>query len=325
MDSIELVKKTIKGENNSGVVPIYGWVSANLNEPITKRYGSVQAFEDLYGFDMAHIFGGPYMYDTPEFNSFRESGETLTPEIMLDLPIKDPCVLSDYNGVRESLAHYRESRGRFCYMQTPGIFEATNGAFGIENHLMYVAEYPELLALVYKRQADWNIKFIDNVIDAGVDMVHISDDWGAQHGLMMSPAFWRSHIEPHHTKMASHIHSRGVLASLHSDGNNAAVFDGIANCGYDLFHPYQESAGMSYDVYLKNYSGRIAILGGLCVQSTIGFNDLARLESEIRRVFGLLGGKRFIFCSTHFVQSHCSMEELAFAYDLARELKYNRG
>ena len=39
-------------------------------------------------------------------------------------------------------------------------------------------------------------------------------------------------------------------------------------------------------------------------------------EAEIRRVFGLLRGKRWICCTTHFVQKHCSVADLAFAYDL---------
>ena len=37
-------------------------------------------------------------------------------------------------------------------------------------------------------------------------------------------------------------------------------------------------------------------------------------------VFGLLRGKRWICCTTHFVQRHCSVEDLAFAYDLIYRL-----
>ena len=63
-----------------------------------------------------------------------------------------------------------------------------------------------------------------------------------------------------------------------------------------------------------------AIMGGLCVQTTLGFQNYERLEREIRRVFGLLRGKRWVLCTTHFVQSHCTLDELAFAYDLCYKL-----
>ena len=64
-------------------------------------------------------------------------------------------------------------------------------------------------------------------------------------------------------------------------------------------------------------------MGGICIQTLLGFGDYDRLEKEIRRVFGLLQGKRWICCTTHFVQDHCSLEELEFAYD--RIVKLARG
>jgi uroporphyrinogen decarboxylase len=77
---------------------------------------------------------------------------------------------------------------------------------------------------------------------------------------------------------------------------------------------------MSYDLYLNNYSDKFGLLGGLCVQTTLGFGDYEKLEREIRRVFKLLKGRRWMFCTTHFVQEHCSIDELVFAYDLVVKL-----
>jgi uroporphyrinogen decarboxylase len=111
-----------------------------------------------------------------------------------------------------------------------------------------------------------------------------------------------------------------VLVSLHSDGCIAPVLDCIAELGYDFIHPWQENAGMPYSLYLENYADKFGILGGVCIQSALGFGDLPRLRSEIDRVFGLLHGKRWACCTTHFVQNHCSIEELVFAYDHLRQL-----
>jgi len=77
---------------------------------------------------------------------------------------------------------------------------------------------------------------------------------------------------------------------------------------------------MPYSLYLEKYQDKFGILGGVCIQSTLGFGNYQRLESEIRRVFATLKGKRWACCTTHFVQDHCSIEELVFAYDLIREL-----
>ncbi|NLB35775.1 MAG: hypothetical protein GX824_00455 [Clostridiales bacterium] len=318
MTSRDLVIKTIKGENNMGQTPVYGWVSANLSEQISNYFGSVEKFEDHYAFDMAHIFGGPGIF-AEEIHDMNKAGVEVTPEIFLQYDLTDPNNMEDYQSIVKAMEHHRQ-RGRFCYLQTNGIFECLNEAFGIENHLMYLALYPDELKEVYRRVAQWNRQFALNSIELGMDMIHISDDWGSQTGLMFSPKMWRELIFPYHKITADAVRSAGAFLSLHSDGCILDVLDGVHELGYQVIHPWQETAGMPYDVYLEKYADKFAILGGLCVQSTLGFNDLSRLESEIKRVFSLLKGKRWLFCTTHFVQEHCSIDELIYAFNLITKL-----
>lgn len=319
MNSTQRVKDVIAGKVVDRT-PIYGWLAANLSEELTAAYGSVEAFEDKYEFDAAHIFGGPDPFNRELLDKIRRESDEFTPDLICDHPIfSDPDDMSKYENIKAVLAHHKK-RDRFCYVQTPGFFENFNGVFGIEDQLCWLAMYPDELAELYRRQADWTIRFADNCIDLGLDMIHISDDWGSQKSLMFSPATWDELIYPNLKRVVDHVHSRGCLCSLHSDGCVSAVTDRLAEIGIDVIHPWQETAGMSYDVYLDKYSDKFAILGGVCIQSTLGFGDYKRLESEIRRVFKLLRGKRWICCTTHYVQKHCTIDELKFAYDLIYKL-----
>ena len=319
MDSTERVRRTILGQETDRQ-PIYGWVSANLSAEISALYGSVAAFEDHYEYDTAHLFAGPGAFRKDVIDRLRQENEELTPDLLLEEDIfTDPDVYDCYNSVTDALAFHKQ-RGRFCYIQTPGFFEQFNGIFGIENQLLYLAMYPDELGELYRRQAQWTLKFADRCIERGVDMIHISDDWGAQNDLLFSPKLWRELIYPNMKLVADHVHNQNCFVSLHSDGCVTKVTDGIAEIGFDVVHPWQESAGMSYDLWLERYADKFAILGGVCVQSAIGLLPRDRLEQEIRRVFGLLRGKRWICCTTHFVQNHCSMEDLTFAYDLIYQL-----
>lgn len=320
MNSKELVKKTIKGVNDTGITPVYGWVSANLTDQINAEFGSVRNFEDHYQFDMTHLFGGPSMYDQSTIEELRKSEGEITPIMLLDQPMLSSDDMSCYESVKQDLEFYSKQRERFCYIQSNGIFELNNGYFGIEDHLCWSALYQEELKELYARQAKWNAAVANNMLDLGVDMIHVSDDWGAQNSLMFSPQFLKEAIIPNHMPTAEVVKKRGAFLSLHSDGNVSDAISSIVEVGYDVVHPWQESAGMSYDLYLDKYKDKFAILGGLCIQTTLGFGNYERVESEIKRVFELLKGKRFIFCTTHFVQDHCSMEELKFAYDLV--MKY---
>ncbi|MBT3381057.1 MAG: hypothetical protein HN742_10570 [Lentisphaerae bacterium] len=320
MTSRERVIRTIE-HGKPDRVPIYGWVKANLADPITERFGSVAAFEDKYEFDFTHIFGGPAPYQPEALTALQQHvGGLVEPRHLLDFPLSDPNESTTYADIIAQLQHHKTERGRFAYVQTPGIFECLNRPFGIENHLMYLALYPEDLAQVYRRQAEWNRQFALNCLDLGVDMVHVSDDWGAQNGLMFSPDIWWSLIYPNHKITCDAVRKAGGYLSVHSDGNVNAVIDGIIKLGYNVVHPWQESAGMSLEAYKQKYAGDFVVMGGLDVQTTIGFGNLDHLRSEIERVMRLFADGGLLFCTTHYVQDHCSMDELEVAFDTAYEL-----
>ena len=319
MNSTERVARTILGKETDRT-PIYGWVSANLSNEIAAVFGSVGAFEDKYEYDMAHIFAGPGAFRGEMIKKLRAEHEELTPDLLLEKDIfTSPNDPASYKNLTAAL-DYHKQRERFCYIQTPGFFEQFNGVFGIENQLLWLAMYPDELGELYRRQADWTIRFAGHCIDRGVDMVHISDDWGAQKDLLFSPSLWRDLVFPQMKRVVDYVHSRGCFCSLHSDGCVKKLVDGIIELGLDVVHPWQESAGMGYDLYLDRCADKFAILGGVCVQSAIDILPRDELEAEIRRVFRLLKGKRWICCTTHYVQAHCSIEDLTFAYDLIYRL-----
>ena len=305
-------------------IPVYGWLRANVDGMIAQAYGSVDAFEDRYEFDYAHIFGGPNPYDWDMIGKLqKENGGTIEPAVMLEATWGDPNDAAAYQNIRDALEHHKAKRGRFVYVQTPGIFEALNGPFGIENHLVYLCLHETELHALYQRQAEWNRAFAMNCLDLGVDMVHVSDDWGAQRGLLFSPETWWKLMYPYHKITCDAVLSRKGYLSLHSDGNVTSILDGIVKLGYQVVHPYQESAGMDWAEHQRKYAGAFAIMGGLDVQTTIGFGDYDKLRSDIERVLRIGADGRLLFCTSHFVQSHCTMEELKFAYDLVFEMVRN--
>ena len=302
-------------------IPLYGWVRANLEGPITEAFGSVEAFEDRYEFDFAHLFGGPGPYPGQALEELRsELAGAIEPAALLQIPLNDPDDMGAYGGITDGIRHHKQERGRFVYVQTPGIFECLNGPFGIENHLGYLLLFEDELHQVYRRQAAWNQKFAHNCLDLGVDMVHVSDDWGGQHSLLFNPEVWWRLIYPYHETTCKSVKDRGAYLSLHSDGNNWDVVDGIVELGFDVYHPFQESAGMGYGRYLEHYRDDFVLMGGLDVQTTIGFGRPDFLQSEIERVMRTFADGSLLFCTSHFVQDHCSIEELTLAFDTAYEM-----
>jgi len=273
MNSRERVLATIQ-HRPADRMPVYGWTQANLEQPICEVFGSIDAFEDHYEFDLVHLFGGPAPHSAASVRPVEGSAPAILPQDYLDVPLNDPNEQRAYRDLARLIAHHQGERGRFVYVQTPGIFESLNDVFGIQNHLLYLALYPEALQQVYRRQAEWNRSFAMNCIDLGVDMVHVSDDWGWQKGLLFSPRTWWQLIYPNHALTCQAVLARSTCLSLHSDGNVNSVMDGIIKLGYQVVHPWQESAGMSLADFKTRYSHQITAMGGLDVQTTIGFGKL---------------------------------------------------
>jgi uroporphyrinogen decarboxylase len=300
-------------------MPRYGWLG-NLETPIAERFGSLAAFEDAYGFDMAHAFGNPWQYTREALSFIKGDSSEALPERVIQAPIHDPDDPEMYKSIVAQIKHHKTERGRFVYVQSPGLFEGHNGLFGIENHMMYLMLYPEALMEVYKRQSEWTTRWAMNCLDLGVDMIHISDDWGAQNDLMFSPDTWWQLIYPNHKRTIDAVKRRGAFASLHSDGNVNSVLDGIAKLGFDVVHPFQESAGMDLARFKRDHPSSFTVLGGIDVQTTLGFGNLPHLRSELVRVVGMFRDGGLILCTTHAVQDHCSLEELVYCYDTVVEL-----
>lgn len=319
MNSHERVLAAIKHQPVDRM-PVYGWTSANMSEPINEAFGSIDAFEDHYEFDLVHLFGGPHPHPREVRRAVEGADPSILPGDYLDIPLTDPNDMSKYQNIIDAIAHHKVRRGRFVYVQTEGIFECLNGVFGIENHLLYLALYPDQLMQVYRRQAEWNKAFAMNCIDLGVDMIHVSDDWGGQRGLLFNPKTWWKLIYPNHEITCRAVQARNMPISMHSDGNINAVIDGIIKLGYQVVHPWQESAGMSLAHFHDNYRPYFSVMGGLDVQSTLGFGRIDELKAEIERVIEMFRDGGLIFCTTHFVQDHCTLEELVTAFDLVYDL-----
>ena len=302
-------------------IPISGWLGNEHFAPkVVERFGSLQAACDHYEFDLTGV-PGPHPIPWCAYHDCKVAKNfDITPADLLDIPLTDPDDHAAWEKTKESLRHNREGKGRFTSISSGGYFEPYTGVFGLENQLMNFALYPEEIKQLNAKMAAWNKKFANNALDLGVDIVHFSDDWGAQWCLMFDPKQWWDMVYPYHAEVNAAIHKRGGYVSLHSDGCVAQVLDGIIKAGFDVVHPFQESAGMDLADFKKNHRGKFTVMGGLDVQNTIGFGKYDFLKSEIERVVGMFKDGGLIFCTTHCIQPHCTIEEFIFAYDLVYEL-----
>jgi len=224
--------------------------------------------------------------------------------------------------VREAVNKYGDKRVVIAHIW--GIVEGTSSFLGIENCWMYLGMAPDLMKAWFDRYADWLCGEVDACIDAGVDVITLSDDWGSNKRMLFAPAMWREMVKPYAARVVRHAKSRGVPVNLHSDGHIMDIMDDIVEMGYASMHPVQESAGMDPRTIKDRYGDKLVVYGSLDVIDGLLAFDGDALDEYITKRFEIYApGGGFIFNTGHFVQPDIPPARLARAYahvlDLARK------
>lgn len=246
--------------------------------------------------------------------------------IALDDP-RDPKWLAhtdwdpDFAGVniQEAIAQHGDRRALIAHIW--GIVEGTSSFLGIEDCWINLGLEPDLMTSWFDRYADWLCGLVESCIEAGVDLITLSDDWGSNQTMLFSPRMWRRMIAPYAGRVVKHARQLGVPVILHSDGYIMNILDDLVEMGYNAIHPVQETAGMDPRHIKADYGDKLVIYGSLDVVDGLYGRDGEELDRYITERFETYApGGGFIFNTGHFVQPDIPPERLIRAYTLANEL-----
>jgi uroporphyrinogen decarboxylase len=325
MNSKERVLATIN-RRPTDRTPLDCWLyQKQFVEMLEAEYGSRDKFLDEFNLD---IFVGFVPY--PNQLGRKVSVNELT---TLDLGDgHDPKWLThtDWNpdfagtNIKEAVAQHGDRRAIIAHIW--GIVEGTSTFLGIENCWANLGLEPDLMTAWFDRYADWLGDLVDSCIDAGVDIITLSDDWGSNNNMLFSPRMWRRMIAPYAARVVKRAHDRGVPVNLHSDGYILNIMDEVVEMGYNMMHPVQESAGMEPQHIKEKYGNKLVIYGSLDVVDGLYKYEGEALDQYITQRFEIYGpGGGFIFNTGHFVQPDIPPERLIRAYTLANELALRYG
>jgi uroporphyrinogen decarboxylase len=199
------------------------------------------------------------------------------------------------------------------------LFERAWSLTGMEELMVWMITEPAFVHELLDRITSYNIALIGAAADiGGIDCVHLGDDWGSQHGPLISPGMWREFIKPRFKATCDAIKSRGLSISLHCCGNVEDLMPDIIECGVDVFDPFQPEAMDIWRLY-DGYRDGIAFWGGLSVQSTFPYGTPQDIRDEggrLLREMGRRGG--YILAPSHALTGDIPPENIEAFIDLAR-------
>ena len=177
---------------------------------------------------------------------------------------------------------------------------------------------PSFVGKLLDKLTDFNIATIDELSRFPIDAVIVSDDYGHQGGLFMSPKHWRKFIKPRLKRIFGFAKSKGLFTMLHSDGNILEIIPDLIEIGLDVLHPIQPEA---MDVYhIKNKFGKdLCLWGGIGTQRLLNMGTPRSIQREVRKANKTLGkGGGYILAPSINLQRDCPLENILTLIQLAR-------
>ena len=176
----------------------------------------------------------------------------------------DPHLLDDAEGIRVQVGHDAFVVPNIGW----ALFERAWSLRGFENTLLELALDPGYIGELMDRIVDIRLVVIERYLELGVDGGYFGDDYGAQVGLLFSPATWRELIKPRLARLFAPFLERGLPVMMHSDGDIAPIVPDLVEIGLTALNPVQPEV-VDHDWLHAEFDGRLAFYGGVSTQTVL--------------------------------------------------------
>ena len=161
-------------------------------------------------------------------------------------------------------------------------FERLQFLRGTENLFVDLAVGSPELTILLRRIHEWELTAVEMWSKTAVDAICISDDWGTQTSLLISPAMWREIFKPLYQAYCDIARSAGKFVFFHSDGHIAAIYDDLIEIGVHAIN--SQLFCMDIEELGRKYRGKITLWGELDRQHIQPFGTPDEVRAAVRRI-----------------------------------------
>ena len=210
----------------------------------------------------------------------------------------------------------------FADFGVPGFYETSQKIRGYENLACDLLLNKEFLFDLYERLLELQTSFFNNYLDKVAKYavaVGYADDLGMQDRPQMSVETYRAVLKPYHKKIFSFIHSKAdIKIMLHCCGSIEPLIGDLIDAGVDILNPLQtRAAGMSPDLLMQKYRGKVSFWGGMDEQYVLPLGTAEEIKAEVRHLMDVMGRSGYIFGPGHNIQEDTPPENIIAMYEAA--------
>lgn len=143
-----------------------------------------------------------------------------------------------------------------------GLFERSHHLMGMEEALINYMEYPEEMAQLLRKIADYKIEYIRLITkEIHPDIIFYHDDWGSKQNVFLPPRVWRQIIKPLQQEISDVIHECGMIYMHHADCICQPIVTDMVEIGVDI---WQGVIPQNDIVEIQRITeGKLAMVGGI--------------------------------------------------------------
>jgi uroporphyrinogen decarboxylase len=180
--------------------------------------------------------------------------------------------------------------GHYTMLWVGDLWERATFMRGMENILLDLSLEPRFVELLLRGLADYVLATMRILFDRFTfDGIAFGDDYGTQHGLIMSPQHWRRFVRPLVAEIYALAKKNGRTVFQHSCGHIVPIIGDLIDIGLDILHPIQPEA---MDVFWikKEFGRHVTLCGGLGTQEFLPKATPEQVRQQVRHLKEQLGG-----------------------------------
>ena len=167
------------------------------------------------------------------------------------------------------------------------LFERLFALRGMENTLEDFHTHEVEVRRLCDALTEYAIGLIREWGKTDISAIFLTDDWGSQKALMISPAMWRRFFKEHYRRIFAEVHRWGKDVMFHSCGNIASIIPDLIEVGVDVLDPMQPGP-LNLAEVARQYGGKVAFSGGIDDQRLEDYSP-GEVRDMVRRTIDTLG------------------------------------
>ncbi|MFQ6047806.1 MAG: uroporphyrinogen decarboxylase family protein [Phycisphaerae bacterium] len=192
---------------------------------------------------------------------------------------------------------------------------------GLQRALVLMIEQPEVMQAAIEQATVRCIELDRIFAREGVDGLAPGADYATTRGLMFDPKLFERLMLPAIKRQTAAAHDLGLFVLKHACGNNWAILDGFVEAGYDAYQSIQGSAGMHLQQLKQRYGSRLALWGGVQVETLVRGSP-QQIRREVIDALTVAGpGGGFILGSSHSIVNATRPENYLAMIEAWREFR----